>query len=344
LAFKGQISEEELAELIRPKLRLFMSVDVVGSTAFKHQSERADSQGWLDFFTSFYTEFPDFLIDAREELLATGNLPRGYLPPAPLWKALGDELIFVAELEHRNQAELHLCAFRAAVCRAVTHYVHGATPLPINFKATAWLAGFPVGNAAIPTDEENCDLSFDFVGPAIDIGFRLAAAAATPRRFVVSVELVYLILVAQSTGFRFFYDGKRALPGVLNDRGYPIIWIDNYGGIIDKGEGGDDFHHEHELTEKEDRLLGREPAASGALKDFCRAYIEEIGHPLMLPFIHRNLDATLPLPVGYDGQLQNLDQRLRDVLEVIGTEEPDPPETTQPLDQLEAWEAGEEPG
>ncbi|MEX2581151.1 MAG: hypothetical protein WD342_18985 [Verrucomicrobiales bacterium] len=50
-----------------------MSVDVVGSTAFKHQSEKADAQGWLDFFTSFFAEFPDFLLKAREEALRSAD-------------------------------------------------------------------------------------------------------------------------------------------------------------------------------------------------------------------------------------------------------------------------------
>lgn len=48
-SFKATLTENELAELLRPKLRLFLSVDVVGSTAFKHNSEHSKTQGWLDF-------------------------------------------------------------------------------------------------------------------------------------------------------------------------------------------------------------------------------------------------------------------------------------------------------
>jgi len=129
--FKHQISEAELDALLQQRLRLFMSVDVSGSTALKHQSSLADSEGWLSFFTSFYTGFPQLLIQAAQEFLA--HHP-GHLLVPHLWKALGDELVFVIELDHAQEAEHYLTIFRQALAKAVTHHRYGHNPLPIHFK------------------------------------------------------------------------------------------------------------------------------------------------------------------------------------------------------------------
>jgi hypothetical protein len=332
LAFQLEISESDLADLARPRLRLFLSVDVVGSTAFKHHSEKADAQGWLEFFTSFYSEFPNFLATAHSDCLQSKNLVPANFPGALLWKARGDELIFVTELTHRSQVEIQILAFRAAVGKAVTHYAHGKDPLPINFKSSAWLAGFPVGNAAIPTEAEASFVPFDFVGPAIDIGFRLGEFA-TPRRFAISVELASLILSCAGGGFDFHYDGKEALRGVLNGRGYPMIWIDSY-----KGIGAEDHHHEHALTDSEDILLNRHPVVHEKLKTFCKAYIDEIGAPLFSPFIEADPNDGLPKPPDYEEMRAKVEKRLRDVF-IVGSEPNpsvlDPAEVEKKVNQIE---------
>lgn len=317
MAFQLEISESDLADLARPRLRLFLSVDVVGSTAFKHHSEKADAQGWLEFFTSFYSGFPNFLAAAHANTLRLKGHPPDHLPPAQLWKALGDELVFVADLTHCSHVELHILAFKTAISKAVTYHVHGEKPLPIHFKASAWLAGFPVGNAAIPTEEKNSPVSFDFVGPAIDIGFRLGGLA-TPRRFIVSVELAYLILTCGGNGFKFQYDGKSPLRGVLNGRGYPLIWIDSYQGIERK-----DRHPEHDVTEAEDVLLKRVAADEDSLRKFCRSYIDEIGAPLFIPFIVSDPDEHRPQPEDFEKRREVVEARLRDLFIVRPDREPD---------------------
>jgi hypothetical protein len=39
-------------------LRLFLSVDMVGSTQFKARFTGKGSEGWLDTFRAFFTNFP----------------------------------------------------------------------------------------------------------------------------------------------------------------------------------------------------------------------------------------------------------------------------------------------
>ena len=337
MSFKSEITKEELADLAQPKLRLFLSVDVVGSTAFKHRSGHSDGQGWLEFFTSFYTEFPDFLAVEREKCLKKRGEAEDKLPKPTLWKALGDELIFTVVLTHQRQAETLLTAFRNAVARAITKYGHGENPLPISFKAAAWLAGFPVGNAAVPINANETEqvTRFDFVGPQIDIGFRISGFS-TPRRLAVSVELALLVLVAGSTDLSFRYDGKRALRGVLSGRGYPVIWIDSYNGLDRQ-----DQRLEHKLTEAEDKLTADVQQSKEDLKDFCTKYIEEIGTPLFVPFIRGNDDTTLVPPEGYEDEVQLVEQRLRKVFTVREGQAQDAEIVEDRIPEVEDWDPSE---
>ena len=73
-------------------LRLFLSVDMVGSTEYKARSSGA-SNIWVEIFRDFFSKFP---------LLFAGQVGFEFLdeeetPAVEVWKALGDEAIFVAE-------------------------------------------------------------------------------------------------------------------------------------------------------------------------------------------------------------------------------------------------------
>lgn len=302
-----------------------MSVDVVGSTAFKHTSDHAKSQRWLDFFISFYTEFPDLLATCLEKQAKTRGRSKIEVPS--LWKSLGDELIFAAEITHNSQVGQYICAFRNAVIEAVKYYAQGEKPLPVSFKATAWLAGFPVGNAAIPLNAEApvTPAPCDFAGPLIDVGFRLSRLSS-PRRFTVSVDLAYLLLESEAAGLNFFYEGRERLKGVLETTGYPVIWIDC------------DSPAEKALHEMEDGLLGRDAVAERDLKKFCRAFIERTGEPLMIPFIPSDTDFS-NCPPDYDEALKVIDDRLRRVFIVANpAKAAKTTDRTKSLEDLKNWQ------
>ena len=142
--FKKSLTEEELALILSPQLRLFLSVDVVGSTAFKHRkAQDGESKPWLKFIHGFYTGFPE-MCWRRVAEVQTEAAPGTILARPYLWKALGDELIFSVPLKHPAYARLYLKAFRLALVKAIEHWACGEKPLPISFKGTAWLAGFPL--------------------------------------------------------------------------------------------------------------------------------------------------------------------------------------------------------
>lgn len=308
MSFKEQLSEEELEEILRPKLRLFMSVDVIGSTAFKNNADQSDSQGWLDFLFSFYSSFSTSFAAQRLKICQKEGLAQPKAKPR-LWKSLGDELIYEVELNDKADAAIFLSAFRSAVNRRIRYQSQeGEGRLPISFKATAWLAGFPVSNASIPLEGIGSgDTDCDYVGPQIDIGFRLSEHA-TARRFVVSVELAYLLTKAGIGNMDLFFQGRAPLKGVLENRGYPIIWIDAH-----QEERRVNPTAAQNLARLEDELTGRAKSDPDYLRDYCETYIRNTGSPLVLPWIPADQDLDLGPPEDFEEQLELVQARLRRV-------------------------------
>ena len=118
--FRTELSREEFNELVEPKLRLFLSVDVIDSTKLKNDKNYGD-QGWLSFFSNFYSEFP-LMLSKRVNEHAKG---RAELPEIPtLWKCLGDELVFSVVLKSRKDAWLYMKAFKDSLVAAISNYGH----------------------------------------------------------------------------------------------------------------------------------------------------------------------------------------------------------------------------
>lgn len=334
MAYRDSITEEELTEMMRPKLRVFFSVDVVGSTAFKHESEYTNNQGWLEFFAAFYIEFPEKLNRKRAEITQKKNWKS--LPEFVLWKSLGDELVFYVELSHPEEAAHCVTVFRATLRSAFETWATGTNKLPVSFKGTAWLAGFPVANAALPmaNGDINADVEkqrFDFIGPQIDLGFRLTKFSS-PRRLIISVELAALIL-KDTSDLHFYFEPGEPLRGVLKERRYPLIWID----CLEKHEGGNQNKEMHEL---EDELLHRKSVEQPrVLRSYCVSYIQDMGSPLHVPFVVGQEEAPFVRPKNYQSDLNRAEKRLREVfMKVKGDGAPKKADATSaPISGLESW-------
>ena len=97
--------------------------------------------------------------------------------------------------------------------------------LGLPLKGTAWLAGFPVTNMVI----EFPDIGRDYVGPSIDLGFRLAGRA-TRKKFVISADLALMLVDAvralrmSEDDFPIHFSGRESFKGISNE--YPVFWID----------------------------------------------------------------------------------------------------------------------
>ncbi|MEH2508587.1 hypothetical protein V1290_007398 [Bradyrhizobium sp. AZCC 1578] len=323
------------------KLRLFLSVDIVGSTAFKQAGKRRakeeadDSQTppaepWFSPIAQFYKGMEQAV--AREWMIAEARSNQIKWPPGDspeLWKSVGDEVIYTKLLSDHRQALTTLNAW----IKAVAHYrVRLKQQFPsLDLKSTAWIAGFPVHNAEVffrtsaspakleddegdevysnlsllheyYTNESSAGLTRDFIGPAIDTGFRLAQLSS-PRRLVVSVELALMLIHAVRTQPsdehydyekpRFFFHGRHSFKGVFGGLPYPVFWID--------------MRPSPDLERTEDKLNRAEPLGTDDVLEFCEAFIKDNSSYCFMPYISGNLEpAFARVPEHHKERLDGL--------------------------------------
>ena len=201
-------------------LRLFLSVDMVGSTEFKARFTGQGSEGWLEIFRSFFTSFP---------LMAAGQVAMEFLddeatPAIDVWKVMGDEVVFVTTPSSAEE----LTAMLVALLRTMQLYEDKHfQQLPLRLKGTAWLADFDGQNIEIEIPELSSKTAahLDFIGPDIDLGFRISKFAR-PGSLVISLDVLEVVLSAANAERAALYlMGKEPLKGVMFGRPYPIVWM-----------------------------------------------------------------------------------------------------------------------
>jgi hypothetical protein len=201
-------------------LRLFLSVDIVGSTRFKAERARRDggAEGWLAVFKTFFTHLPLML----EGEVGLAFLDEDRTPAVDVWKAMGDEIIFAAALERDDDiAPLLLALLRAMRLLGERQF----DALPLRLKGAAWTAAFPQPNIEIEIPElssgEGCYI--DYLGPDIDLGFRIGRHARAGG-LVGSVDLVERLLGAGGeASVALSVTGREVLKGAGFEHPYPII-------------------------------------------------------------------------------------------------------------------------
>lgn len=268
----------DFPEGLKPRLRLFFSVDLVGSTPLK-QSQQA----WRPSILNFYRDFDQTVYSAY----ATFNERSNRILPTPeFWKSNGDELLYTSELTSLDQAHDTINIWLGALHRYREAIAADGDQLDI--KSTAWIGLFPVPNAEVffrrggarfradllddaqllqaelrdewYAQKGRGDITRDFVGPSIDTGFRLTSWA-TPRRLVISVDLAFLLtgLGAVATeSLPLHFSGRGKLKGVIDDEPYPVIWIP---------VGG--------RAKPADPAVGRDLADPAVLRARCESVIEQ---------------------------------------------------------------------
>lgn len=304
-------------------LRIFLSVDIVGSTAFKQaakdrpQEKSTDgtdlppAEPWFSPIAQFYRGIER--IFAREWVRCVESSNKVGWPtgsPPELWKSVGDELIYTKSLADHREALTTLNAWMKTVHTYRKRLKEQFKSLDL--KSTAWIAGFPVHNAEVvfrssvqglrDNDDEDDEvysnlsllnefysspskpgLTKDYIGPAIDTGFRLSQLS-TPRRLVISVELALLLVHAVRTQphefayekLRFFFEGRHSLKGVFGGLPYPIFWID--------------MRPSPELEDSEDELIDRKALGTDVVLKFCHEFIKASDGYCFTPYIVGNSD------------------------------------------------------
>jgi hypothetical protein len=278
-----------------------LSVDIIGSTAFKTERSEGDTPPWVQIFESFFEELPSTLAGSYDDLAKKG-FPATTAQPR-VWKFIGDEIVFVVPLGRHEESLTHIVAFKESVNAYQAEWTKKSM---LSLRATAWTAGFPVTNAVVTlqqdpqTDPQTDPQGEDYIGPSIDLGFRLAQFADS-RRMPISIELTQLLLDAcqlksKHRSLRFGYGGRKTLKGINRNRPYPLVWVDRFDG----------------KQTAEDRLLRVEPSDRGALAEFVEEFFEE-KHQIRRPFI-----ATDPNP-RYREVPPDMEQARR----ILKSEDPD---------------------
>lgn len=287
------MTDEERFTCAKFRVRLFLSVDLSGSTAFKNSrdGETRDraSPKWVTTFETFYRDFPA-KFRSKYALLKTPQTGTDDCPK--LWKAVGDELVFCGRVNNRKSVMIALMAF----IQTLHDYRRSFSDegLPLNLKGAGWLASFPEPNRAVNLRSSGAGVNYltasealeaaadaqpfeyDFLGKAIDTGFRVAGFAK-PERFVLSVQLARLLAsCANGTGFDYEirFDEPIALKGVNGGESYPVLYIDTLTHLATES-----------IRVQERRLLRRHEAPSrDDLNKYLEAYCAVVGtEELILP-------------------------------------------------------------
>lgn len=176
---------------------------------------------------------------------------------------------------------MHTAVCMKAFLESMVEHAEGLKNEGLDIKGNGWVAAFPAPNVSIklqpgPEDndlqttesfEANADNSpheFDFLGKAIDTGFRVAKNSASDRA-TISVQLAYILAEAQEHELfprNLEYRGREPLKGVNDGIPYPNTVINT-----------ETCEKRKELRRKEDTLVGKTTPGDGHLKEFLTQFM-----------------------------------------------------------------------
>ncbi|WP_293448880.1 hypothetical protein [Planktotalea sp.] len=297
------------------RVRLFLSVDLTGSTAFKAKNTSFD---WLKEFQKFYASFLALYSEnysfSCDDIDSMDNADAENCPK--LWKTIGDEILFV----NRVHSISHLSAYVSAFSKTLMEFADKFLGEDLDTKGNGWIAAFPSPNCSIgiggdstidpiagindlPSEQLEADVDenprkYDFLGKGIDGGFRISKNSNIDT-FTISPALAYLLSKAKTnpdvtkfTG-RFRFHEPQPLKGVLDGKRYPIISLDTQRHQVEK-----------ELSQLETELLKRPHFADDAkLRTYLEAFITH--HEIEMPSLKMsNGEPDQPPPEHYQHYAQ----------------------------------------
>jgi hypothetical protein len=299
-------------------MRVFLSADLVGSTALKQtkskQTRTEDTVDplnppWLSSFLGFYSVFPPTFLSLWDNYASRLDKFLGSEHTPEFWKANGDELIFTKIVGSDKDLAAVVCCWVSAVreYRSILRKAHS----PLDIKASAWTAGFPIRNREVVIqvsgEHESTDLMKDpeanslqkliqwynsedhekrrfvrdFVGPSLDIGFRVSNLAS-PRKMTITPEIALIVSLINDQEFgvqdkslwaiEVKYFGSVPLKGVHSGKPFPVFWIDTT-----KNRDIDHF---------EDKLNPIPIYNNLDIKNFLERFFDENSQSIMRPFIY----------------------------------------------------------
>lgn len=306
---------------LQPKELMFFSIDVVGSTARKQTTVPAgeafvpDNSEWFKDIQSFYIKSVSMFFDAVDKLKEKDKNDFIHKMKSPrLWKTQGDEVLFWIEITDTRQVLMLIEKWKSTIELLRKEL----SKRKLDFKSAVWIAHFPWRNKMIFTSgtgardinldgsedknlqlaqtffqqvyaepsENTFELVPDFVGPGVDIGFRLATQA-TQRRLVLSTDVVYMLAVGALHMERsikqlpIHFEGMHILKGVLGGLEYPLFWID----MIDQK---DIYSYSHDLGR-------RSVCTPESIVEFMGQFYHQRHNYLYEPFVVSDTEQLLKL-------------------------------------------------
>lgn len=328
------MNDTKCPPFLEPRLRLFLSADIVGSTSLKQVRLKTSYDGsdieqgpkWFSAIQGFYFEASQaFLTEWSKRAESSADKDRLYGEPPRFWKSVGDEVLFTKILTDYQQLVTTLHCWLTAVKR-MRVFLKAESPA-LDVKCTAWTAGFPFFNREVVIGNRNphsapiedyfrasgemlnthyenidsSDVSVDYIGPSIDTGFRLTGHSSS-RKMVLSIDAAYLVSMTNFDGelarLDLYYEGAFSLKGVIGGAPYPVFWIN--------------MSQADSLAVKEDRLKDQKSCNREDVKEFCDAFYAEYGHFMFKPFIKDDGNQFLSKrPDWYDNYHENLVKNFR---------------------------------
>jgi len=198
---------------------LFFSFDLVNSTSFKNTVKQ-----WGKIFDGFIKQ--------------SKKLMEEDFPSARIWKMIGDEILFYLQVNSTNVLyEAPEKTFN--ILQKCIEFINKEPEVKSNLsiKATIWAAvvndseekDTELNTNIIVKDRNFDEFLFDFLGPDIDIGFRISKFAKNSI-LVIEAKLACLITKLETEMEREHISeymrivSYEELKGVWNGRRYPIVW------------------------------------------------------------------------------------------------------------------------
>lgn len=183
----------------------FFAIDIVDSTLFKYS---VHVNQWKDAFHYFFNQ-------AEDEIQKTFSSVSLEFKPV-YWKAIGDCIVFKAKFKTPEEflilAQNFMIFFTTFANEIKQKY-------EIQVKFNIWHATFPNINLKFNTGGKE-----DFIGPDMDVGFRLASKAI-PNKCLITMDSVLLIASIHDASLSFIHLGWAKLKGVKSEQNYPIFQI-----------------------------------------------------------------------------------------------------------------------
>lgn len=195
----------------KPKIYLFLSVDVINSTRMKYKSTNPNFN-WLNEISNFYDEFPQELRTSIEDLKKTYQLQNKN--NAEIWKYAGDEILFYCQITEKDQIPEIIDAFSRVLVMAAED-----EKKLVDLKGTAWVGQVPFLDIEFTRENKK-----DFIGTSIDCGFRLGKYS-TKYELIISMEIAKLCCNCSKFNQKIIFLGRDNLKGVLGEFKYPILAI-----------------------------------------------------------------------------------------------------------------------